>query len=139
MSKILNWGYNQKEYKMKKIWVFILGIVTGIIITILFAAISYSASTGNNSGINMFEQPGDCLVSKSSLRIFQVLEPTAALAMIKDDFSSGAYLLVNRDGKSYYDDQIIKLPAGKCFKQIGTYQYTTKDDRLKTVPVVQIM
>lgn len=124
---------------MKKIWVFIFGIITGIVLTILFATVSYVSSTSSNSGLNMFEEPGECLISRSSLKIFQVLEPTAALAMIKDDFSSGAYLLVNNEGKSYYDDQVIKLPTGKCFKQIGTYQYPTKDDRLKTVPVVQIL
>lgn len=124
---------------MKKIWVFILGIITGIVLTILFAIVSYVSSTGNTSGLNMFEEPGECLINRSSLKIFQVLEPTAALAMIKDDFSSGAYLLVNNEGKSYYDDQVIKLPTGKCFKQIGTYQYPTKDDRIKTVPVVQIL
>lgn len=124
---------------MKKIWVFIVGVITGIVLTILFATVSYVSSTNSNSGLNMFEEPGECLISRSSLKIFQVLEPTAALAMIKDDFSSGAYLLVNNEGKSYYDDQVIKLPTGKCFKQIGTYQYPTKDDRLKTVPVVQIL
>lgn len=124
---------------MKKIWVFILGIITGIILTILFAVILTNTSNGGRRGLNMFEQPGECLIKKSSLKIFQVLEPTAALAMIKDDFSSGAYLLINQEGKSYYDDQVIKLPSGKCFKQIGTYQYPTKDERIKTVPVVQIM
>lgn len=124
---------------MKKIWVFIVGVITGIVLTVLFATVSYVSSTSSNSGLNMFEEPGECLISRSSLKIFQVLEPTAALAMIKDDFSSGAYLLVNNEGKSYYDDQVIKLPTGKCFKQIGTYQYPTKDDRLKTVPVVQIL
>ena len=124
---------------MKKIWVFIVGVITGIVLTLLFATVSYVSSTSSNSGLNMFEEPGECLISRSSLKIFQVLEPTAALAMIKDDFSSGAYLLVNNEGKSYYDDQVIKLPTGKCFKQIGTYQYPTKDDRLKTVPVVQIL
>ena len=124
---------------MKKIWVFIVGVITGIVLTVLFATVSYVSSNSSNSGLNMFEEPGECLISRSSLKIFQVLEPTAALAMIKDDFSSGAYLLVNNEGKSYYDDQVIKLPTGKCFKQIGTYQYPTKDDRLKTVPVVQIL
>lgn len=124
---------------MKKIWVYIVGVITGIVLTILFATVSYVSSTSSNSGLNMFEEPGECLISRSSLKIFQVLEPTAALAMIKDDFSSGVYLLVNNEGKSYYDDQVIKLPTGKCFKQIGTYQYPTKDDRLKTVPVVQIL
>lgn len=124
---------------MKKIWVFIVGVITGIVLTVLFATVSYVSSTSSNSGLNMFEEPGECLISRSSLKIFQVLEPTAALAIIKDDFSSGAYLLVNNEGKTYYDDQVIKLPTGKCFKQIGTYQYPTKDDRLKTVPVVQIL
>ena len=126
---------------MKKTLVFILGIITGIVLTILFAVIAYNSSTvtSGNSGLNLFDQPGDCLVSKSSLKIFQTLEQNAALAMIKDDYSSGVYLLVNKENQSYYDDQVVKLPAGKCFKQIGTYQYPTKDDRLKTVPVVQIM
>lgn len=124
---------------MKNFWVFILGIITGVVLTMLFAGVSYIFSTGGNSGLNMFEQPGDCLVSKSNLKIFQVLEPNAALAMIKDDFSSGVYLLVNDGDTSYYDDQVIKLPSGKCFKQIGTYQYTTTEDRLKTVPIVQVL
>lgn len=124
---------------MRKIWVFILGIITGIILTILFAVIVSNYSNGGRSGLNMFEQPGDCLVSRSSLQVFQVLEPMAALTMIKDDLSSGVYLLVNDEGKIYYDDQVIKLPSGKCFRQIGTYQYTTKGKMLKTVPVVQVL
>ena len=128
---------------MKRIWVFILGIITGIILTILYAFISYTISTvssnGGRSGLNMFEQPGECLIKKSSLEVFQVLEPGAALTMIKDDYKSAVYLLVNNEGKFYYDDQTIKLLSGKCFKQIGTYQYKTKDERLKTVPVVQMM
>ena len=124
---------------MKKIWVFMLGIITGIILTILFAVIMSNVSNGSMSGLTMFEQPGECLISKSSLKVFQVLEPGVALTMIKDDFSSAVYLLIDNDGKTYYDDQVIKLPSGKCFKQIGTYQYYTKKDVLKTVPVVQIM
>ena len=124
---------------MKKIWVFMLGIITGIILTILFAVIMSNVSNGSMSGLTMFEQPGECLISKSSLKVFQVLEPGVALTMIKDDFSSAVYLLIDNDGKTYYDDQVIKLPFGKCFKQIGTYRYYTKKDVLKTVPVVQIM
>lgn len=123
---------------MKKIWVFVLGVIAGIVLTVLFVIIAAS-TTKQHSGLNMFENPGDCLISKSQLKVFQVLEPGAALTMIKDDYSSAVYLLVNDEGKTYYDDQIVKLPTNTCFKQIGTYQYSTKDDRLKTVPVVQIM
>jgi hypothetical protein len=124
---------------MKKIWVFILGIITGIVLTILFAVIVTNSSNGGRRGLNIFEQPGECLIKKSSLEVFQVLEPNVALTMINGEIGSAVYLLVNNEGKTYYDDQVIKLPAGKCFKQIGTYQYPTNDERLKTVPVVQIM
>ncbi len=124
---------------MKKIWVFILGIITGIVLTILFAVIATNSSNEGRRGLNIFEQPGECLIKQSSLEVFQVLEPNVALTMINGEIGSAVYLLVNNEGKTYYDDQVIKLPSGKCFKQIGTYQYPTKDDRLKTVPVVQIM
>lgn len=124
---------------MKKIWVFILGIITGIVLTILFAVLATNSSNGGRRGLNIFEQPGECLIKKSSLEVFQVLEPSVALTMIHGEIGSAVYLLVNNEGKTYYDDQVIKLPSGKCFKQIGTYQYPTKDERIKTVPVVQIM
>lgn len=122
---------------MKKIWVFILGIITGIILTILFAVVASSSNRGIE-GLNMFEQPGDCLVKKSNLEVFQVLGPGLALAWIEGKYES-AYLLSNNEGKLYYDTQTIKLPSGKCFKQLGTYQYQNKEGRLKTVPVVAIM
>ena len=118
---------------------FILGIITGIVLTILFAVIAANSSNEGRRGLNIFEQPGECLIKQSSLEVFQVLEPNVALTMINGEIGSAVYLLINNEGKTYYDDQVIKLPSGKCFKQIGTYQYPTKDDRLKTVPVVQIM
>jgi len=46
-------------------------------------------------------------------------------------------LLVNSDGKTYYDDQKIEI-SNKCVRQIGSYQYTTKDNFEKTVPAVDI-
>ena len=42
--------------------------------------------------------------------------------------------LVEIYNKAYYDEQIVK--ADKCFRQIGTYQYETKGEFLKTVPIV---
>ena len=43
------------------------------------------------------------------------------------------------EGKSYYDDQVIKVPEGKCAKQIGTFKYSTKAGFDKTVPIVSIL
>lgn len=119
---------------MKKIWVFILGIITGVVLTFLFLLV---VSAANKQGLNMFEQPGDCLIKKSNLRVMQVLEPSVALTLIDDNYDS-AYLLINKEGQSYYDGQVIKLPSGKCFRQFGTYQYQNKEGSFKTVPVVMI-
>lgn len=33
----------------------------------------------------------------------------------------------------FYDDQIIKVPAGKCMRQIGVYSYS-----IDTYPVVRL-
>jgi hypothetical protein len=39
------------------------------------------------------------------------------------DFSDGiVVLLVNYDGKYYYDEQKIKIPTDKCARQKGAYQ-----------------
>jgi hypothetical protein len=39
----------------------------------------------------------------------------------------------------YYDDQVIKVPEGKCMRQIGVYEYQTRMETIKTVPIVQVM
>ncbi|MBQ5699669.1 MAG: hypothetical protein IIV74_00005 [Alphaproteobacteria bacterium] len=124
---------------MKKIWVFILGIITGIILTILFAVIVSNSSKGGMSGLTMFEQPGDC-VGKVSAEVFQVVAPDAALVNEVDKkygvetYTGKTMLITNREGKTYYDDQIIKAP--KCFRQIGIFKYQSRNGMDNTVPVV---
>lgn len=119
---------------MKKFLLFFGGFICGIIMTFLTIFIIGSTSTSNN-GVNIFDKPGECL-AKGSVEIFQVIEPTAALATTKGDYGYNGILvlLVNDENKVYYDEQIVK--ATKCFRQIGTYQYETKGEFLKTVPVV---
>jgi hypothetical protein len=41
--------------------------------------------------------------------------------------------------KYYYDDEKIETPKGKVVRQIGIYQYPTKNDFVKTVPIIEIM
>ena len=48
-------------------------------------------------------------------------------------------LLQADDNVAFYDDQIIKIPAGKCARQIGVYEYTNRADMVVTVPIVKIM
>ncbi len=48
-------------------------------------------------------------------------------------------LLFNEDGKYYYDEEIVKVPQGKVARQIGVFQYESRAEMEKTVPVVEIM
>ncbi len=47
-------------------------------------------------------------------------------------------MFLANDDESFYDDQVISLPKGKCFRQIGTYRYNTRQNIEKTVPVLGI-
>jgi hypothetical protein len=80
---------------------------------------------------------GECIATKGEIEIFQVLEPNMALARTGGDYRDRiVVLLINYEEKTYYDEQKVKIPANKCARQIGTYQYTSKDERNRTVPAV---
>ncbi|MBQ3990668.1 MAG: hypothetical protein II630_07470 [Bacteroidales bacterium] len=49
------------------------------------------------------------------------------------------YLLTNKDGKYYYDDEVVRVPEGKVARQVGIYRYQTESKFEKTVPIIQIM
>jgi len=122
---------------MKKFLIYISGVVTGIIAAILVAMLIYVANEPNSGlpGLTIFPEKGEC-IAKNEIEIFQVMTPNMALAKVRD---GKLVLLINYDGKSYYDEQKIKIPANKCARQIGTYQYTTRRDRIeRTVPAVVI-
>ena len=140
---------------MKKGLIFFLGMIAGAILTV---GILYFIGTGNNSnagnggfssyaygdpGISLFAEPGDVLPQKS-FRVFQVLPNGTALAQTSEklkveynfQYGDPIVLLLPSDNNSYYDDQVIKTPTNKVTRQIGTYRYETKNDFVKTVPVV---
>lgn len=124
---------------MKKALIFIGGMVTG---AVLIFVVLYAIGNGNyaNNNFVLFEQEGK-VISTNSFEVFQVLDSGDALAheIDEDDIPTGlTVFFINEDGASYYDDQVIKVPAGKCVRQLGTYKYTTKLDVDKTVPIVGI-
>ena len=144
---------------MKKWMVFVLGIVTGFILTI---AIGFAlngiqnpkpsseniteseqeAEPKEDDGITWFEEPGD-IIEESSFKVIQVLAKDAALVCSKskraDLYTGPVYLLTNGEGKYYYDDQIIKIPKEKAVRQMGIYRYPNKNEDIKTVPIIEIM
>lgn len=128
--------------RTKSILTFLGGLVTGVVLTFVFLiflglAQAYSGST--NKDLTLFDGPGQELRA-TEFEVFQVLPDGAALANIKDVADWGTVVLFLPDeGVAYYDDQRIRVPAGKRAVQIGTYRYVTSREFVKTVPVVEIV
>lgn len=86
-------------------------------------------------------------MSLHSFKVFQVLPNGTALARSSErpkvehgfQFGEPVVLFLPEDDTSYYDDQIIICPTGKITRQIGTYRYETKNDFVKTVPIVRFI
>lgn len=128
---------------MKKIYIFIGGIITGIVLLFIILLVASLFIQKNNYDIVLFDSPTTC-ISTNNFEVMQVLDSGAALANEFEDsdrhMATGiTVLFLSNDGTSYYDDQIITIPKGKCAKQIGTFKYRSKGGLDKTVPVVKIM
>lgn len=131
------------NYRAKFILTYVAGIVTGVVLIMAvgFFIAKSRATSASNDDVVMFEQPRDVVPGKV-FEVMQVLSDGSALATV-DDVESGnlgtVVLFVGDESTSYYDSQKINVPKGKVVKQVGTYGYMTRDDRHKTVPIVEIM
>lgn len=127
--------------RTKSVLIYIGGIVTGIILTfviLLFVAKSNSDNPSNDNMI-IFEQPQQKIDAKS-FEVLQVLPDGNALATIESPENFGMIVMFRAKGNaSYYDDQKIEIPTGKCARQIGTYRYMTRNNIEKTVPIIDIV
>lgn len=130
---------------MKNWGLFLGGLATGVVLTFLFLFI-YAKSSDNSTpdGVTNFEQVGE-VINEKSVEVMQVIAENAALVHGEGDhkysgepyYDGPIYLIRNYDGTYYYDDQIIKRPQGKQFRQTGIYQYNTKVG-YKTVPIIEL-
>lgn len=127
--------------RTKSVLIYIGGIVTGIILTfviLLFVAKSNSDNPSNDNMI-IFEQPQQIIDAKS-FEVLQVLPDGNALATVESPENFGMIVMFRAKGNaSYYDDQKIEIPTGKCARQIGTYRYMTRNNIEKTVPIIDIV
>lgn len=135
---------------MKKWVVFLLGLISGVVLTLVTMVIlAMGANTNaNNNGVTLFDQPDECLNAKD-FEVMQVVDNNHALAhevewndVLERYVQTGSGLLVlvtNDNGEYYYDDQIIEVPDGMCMRQVGIYRYQTISDMEKTVPIVKLM
>lgn len=127
--------------RTKSVLIYIGGIVTGIILTfviLLFVAKSNSDNPSNDNMI-IFEQPQQKIDAKS-FEVLQVLPDGNALATVEsnENFGMIVMFLANKNA-TYYDNQKIEVPTGKCARQIGTYRYMTRNNIEKTVPIIDIV
>ena len=140
---------------MKKLLLFLGGMLVGSLLTIGIFYIIGNQSTDEEQpkpalygdpGISLFDEPGD-VMSLKSFKIFQVLPNGTALAysaekttvQYKWQYGEPVVFLLPEEGTTYYDDLVIKVPSGKVVRQIGTYRYETKNEFVKTVPIVKIL
>lgn len=98
------------------------------------------------SYFRMFDKPGNC-VDGSYFRVEEVLDEHYAIAREQEYYAS-SNLYLNKDlyvlfyseeENKFYDDLIIKIPKGKCARQIGLYDWKEDIFSSKTIPIVRIM
>ncbi len=121
---------------MKGFLWFIAGFIVGVGCIVLLGL----GASASDDGRTFFDEPGDCIVSSGSLEVFQASAGAGALVKRKNASYDDLIMLLHADDNvAFYDDQIIKIPAGKCARQIGVYEYTNRADMVVTVPIVKIM
>ena len=106
------------------------------------AIFTLSDAGKKDSGITLFDKPGDC-VSWKNFEVQEVLESGDAIAREIESISSGyvftseleVLILAPEEGSRFYNNQIIKAPKGKCARQIGTYRYQEYGDT-KVIPII---
>lgn len=128
-----------------KNWVaYLLGIFTGGVFVLFGAMCAGSASSSiddEKKQIVMFDTLGEC-VSKRNFQVEKVLKSGDAIAREVDEFIGGfasttelEVLVLDKGENHFYDKQILKIPEGKCARQIGTYRYGYGSLE-KVIPVV---
>lgn len=130
---------------MKKIMLFILGVITG-------AALLFLVAKAYPEVINLAEEEGfpNCeyfedgeILDVESFQVINVVEDNAAIAINFRDpvglLTGLAYLLVGEDGTTFYDGQTVEVPKGCVVRMKGTYKYLNTELKDKTIPMVMIM
>lgn len=120
----------------KKILIYIAGIITGVILTFVFA---YAITNNNDKSDDIKYFKNEISYedkSSTSFKVFQVLD-NYALANEKSEYNMylGKIVLLISNDISFYSDQIIKVDNPK---QIGTYSYESQRGMQLTVPVIDI-
>lgn len=127
-----------KIYNTMNIKSFILGVLTGIILTFaaLFCIGLMNQNSENTDTIQYLDQPMSYEnKTKTSFKVFQVLGGAALASEISNEeygwYNGNTVMIL---GENFYSDQIVIVNDPK---RVGTYSYTTNSGMPKTVPVLK--
>lgn len=131
----------------KQIGIFIAGVIAGMLLLSVVTHFYNDQQGPGNLAVQpkLFEKPGKC-ISTNNFRVFQALSAGYALAI---ELEKGTYsnmesasgktvLLKDANGREFEDEEIVKMPKGKCAREVGTYRYTQSNGNKKEVPVIEI-
>ena len=130
---------------MKKAFIFVAGLATGVLLLFVVAAVIYIFDEKNHpqvqnqdNGVTMFDEPGD-KIDETEFKVIQALERGSSALSRGTGINTHltTYLLVNDESKLYYDDEKVTVPSGKIARQVGIFQYETKGGVSKTVPIIK--
>ena len=138
---------------MKKGLIFFIGMIAGVVLTIVLAYFINNNSTiinGENNtitwyqdpGVTLFDEPGEPM-KVECFKVFQCLDNGTALAQSAFSkewplFGESVVLFPPTNNGAYYDGKIIDVPGNRIVRQIGVYRYETMQDKIiKQVPIIQ--
>jgi hypothetical protein len=130
---------------MKKAFIFVAGLATGVLLLFVVAAVIYICDEKNhpqvqNNGVTMFDAPGD-KIDETEFEVYQALERGSSALSRGTGINTHltTYLLVNDEGKLYYDNEKVAVPSAKVARQVGIFEYETNRGIWKTVPIVKFL
>lgn len=122
---------------MKKWLIYVLGIITGVILSFVFAFCVIQSNKSGIDGLEMFDEPGEYM-EFSQFRVFQVGESGCALADAGDSFGTIVLIVPNKN-QQFYDDQKVILKNNQRAQRVGTFRYNTQMGIERTVPAIIIV
>ena len=106
-----------------------------IVVTIILGFIIIGALTDNDL---VLSEKVEKTLSVTELTVFQVIERSIALVKSGNFLNEQIYLLLHDKEDLYYDGQEIKIAKDEIIRQVGTYQYETRDGFFTTIPAIRI-
>lgn len=112
-----------------------------LFLSVLFLSACSSIATSSNEPENTWKATKNTECADfDKVKVFQTLDNFALANVCDKDYPDLCMSMVVRIDKDFdmelWDDKYITPPEGKCFVYNGTYEYETKAESHKTVPVI---